>query len=145
MLKDALTRWVAPSVKGTVTVELRRGDDYTIVNTEGPAFSYHPEKLSMERTEDAAFGPVDRIGQLTMRNLDIADSRAKLEQYASQPLNQGQILVEHGHLLGTIESGGAELIADNDSAEGDLGDVLQALQHAREAEQLEELEKGAGV
>ena len=57
--------------------------------TTGPAFSYHPDKLSMERTENAAFGPTDRIGQLTMRNLDIADSRAKLEQYAAQPLDQG--------------------------------------------------------
>ena len=61
----------------------------------------------MERTEDAAFGPVDRIGQLTMRNLDIADSRAKLEQYAAQPLDQGQVLVEHGTLFGELEPGGA--------------------------------------
>ena len=52
----------------------------------------------MERTENAAFGPVDRIGQLTMRNLDIADSRAKLEQYAGQPATSGQVLVEHGTL-----------------------------------------------
>ncbi|MEI2820805.1 MAG: argininosuccinate synthase [Marmoricola sp.] len=124
MLRESIIRWVASLVTGEVTLRLRRGDDYTIVRTSGENFSYHPDKLSMERTEDAAFGPVDRIGQLTMRNLDIADSRAKLEQYASQPLNQGQILVEHGHLLGTIESGGAELIADNDAAEGDLGDVL---------------------
>ena len=56
----------------------------------------------MERTEYAAFGPTDRIGQLTMRNLDIADSRAKLELYATQPLDQGQVLVEHGHLLGAL-------------------------------------------
>ncbi|MFM8448305.1 MAG: argininosuccinate synthase, partial [Candidatus Nanopelagicaceae bacterium] len=72
MLRESLTRWVASAVTGKVTLRLRRGDDYSIINTEGPAFSYHPEKLSMERTEDAAFGPVDRIGQLTMRNLDIA-------------------------------------------------------------------------
>ncbi len=65
-----------------MTLRLRRGEDYSILDTTGPAFSYHPDKLSMERTEDSAFGPVDRIGQLTMRNLDIADSRAKLEQYA---------------------------------------------------------------
>ena len=63
-------------------MRLRRGEDHSIIDTTGPAFSYHPDKLSMERTEDSAFGPVDRIGQLTMRNLDIADSRAKLEQYA---------------------------------------------------------------
>ena len=65
-----------------MTLRLRRGEDYSILDTSGPAFSYHPDKLSMERVEDAAFGPSDRIGQLTMRNLDIADSRAKLEQYA---------------------------------------------------------------
>mgnify|MGYP002136008271 CR=1 FL=1 len=63
-------------------MRLRRGEDYSIVSTSGPAFSYHPDKLSMERTEDAAFGPVDRIGQLTMRNLDITDTRAKLGIYA---------------------------------------------------------------
>ncbi|MBU6263733.1 MAG: argininosuccinate synthase, partial [Actinomycetales bacterium] len=84
MLRESLTRWVASAVTGKVTLRLRRGDDYSIINTEGPAFSYHPEKLSMERTEDAAFGPVDRIGQLTMRNLDIADTRSKLELYAAQ-------------------------------------------------------------
>ena len=61
----------------------------------------------MERTDNAAFGPTDRIGQLTMRNLDIADSRAKLEAYAAQPLDQGQVLVEHGTLYGELEPGGA--------------------------------------
>jgi len=87
MLRESLTKWVASAVNGSVTLRLRRGDDYTIVNTEGEGFSYHPEKLSMERTEDAAFGPTDRIGQLTMRNLDIADTRAKLDMYR----RQGQI------------------------------------------------------
>jgi argininosuccinate synthase len=67
-----------------VTLRLRRGDDYSIIDTQGDGFSYHPEKLSMERTEGAAFGPADRIGQLTMRNLDIADTRAKLEMYRAQ-------------------------------------------------------------
>ena len=85
-----------------MTLRLRRGEDYTILRTEGDNFSYHPEKLSMERTENAAFGPLDRIGQLTMRNLDIADSRAKLEQYANQPLDQGQVLVENGTLFGEL-------------------------------------------
>ena len=66
-----------------MALRLRRGEDYnSILDTSGPSFSYHPDKLSMERTEDSAFGPADRIGQLTMRNLDIADSRARLEQYA---------------------------------------------------------------
>ena len=84
MLRESLQRWVASVVTGEVTIRLRRGDDFSIINTTGPALSYHPEKLSMERTENAAFGPVDRIGQLTMRNLDIADTRAKLEMYRDQ-------------------------------------------------------------
>ena len=96
MLRESIQRWIASLVTGEVTLRLRRGEDYTILRTDGPAFSYHPDKLSMERTENAVFGPTDRIGQLTMRNLDIADSRAKLELYAAQPLDQGQVLVEHG-------------------------------------------------
>jgi argininosuccinate synthase len=107
MLRESLQRWVASAVTGEVTLRLRRGDDYSIVDTRGPAFSYHPDKLSMERTEDAAFGPVDRIGQLTMRNLDIADSRAKLEMYAAQ----GQLLAGQARLIGQLEPGGAEAIA----------------------------------
>ncbi|MFM1937928.1 MAG: hypothetical protein RLZZ320_786 [Actinomycetota bacterium] len=84
MLRESLTRWVASAVSGEVILRLRRGDDYSIIDTKGDGFSYHPEKLSMERTDSAAFGPTDRIGQLTMRNLDIADTRAKLELYRSQ-------------------------------------------------------------
>jgi len=87
MQREALMNWVASAVTGSVTLRLRRGDDYTILDTRGEGFSYHPEKLSMERTEDAAFGPGDRIGQLTMRNLDIQDTREKLDLYR----NQGQI------------------------------------------------------
>jgi argininosuccinate synthase len=107
MLRESLQRWVASAVTGEVTLRLRRGDDYSVIDTTGPAFSYHPEKLSMERTEDAAFGPVDRIGQLTMRNLDIADTRSKLELYA----NQGQLGSSHVNLVGQLQSGGAEAIA----------------------------------
>ena len=99
MLRESLQRWVAAAVTGSVTLRLRRGDDYSIIKTSGPAFSYHPEKLSMERTEDAAFGPTDRIGQLTMRNLDIADTRSKLEMYAKQ----GQIGAQF-KLIGELES-----------------------------------------
>src|SRR3954464_6740269 len=128
MLREAIQRWIASLVTGEVTVRLRRGEDYTILRTDGPAFSYHPDKLSMERTENAAFGPTDRIGQLTMRNLDIADSRSKLELYAAQPDDQGHVLVEHGNLLGELEPGGATRIAENPAAEGDAGD--QALDHA---------------
>ena len=83
MLREALLRWVGSAVTGEVTVRLRRGDDYTILDTTGPHLTYAPERLSMEKVEDAAFGPLDRIGQLTMRNLDIEDSRAKLDVYRS--------------------------------------------------------------
>jgi argininosuccinate synthase len=89
MLRESLTKWVASAVNGSVTLRLRRGDDYTILNTQGDGFSYHPEKLSMERTEDSAFGPTDRIGQLTMRNLDIADTRQKLDLYRKQGQIEG--------------------------------------------------------
>jgi len=128
MLREAIQRWVASLVTGEVTLRLRRGEDYTILRTEGEALSYHPDKLSMERTDNAAFGPHDRIGQLTMRNLDIADSRAKLELYAAQPLDEGQVLVENGHLLGALPAGGAQRIAANPAAEGGTGD--EALDHA---------------
>jgi len=84
MLRQSLTSWVASAVTGSVTIRLRRGDDYSIMKTQGKNLTYSPERLSMERTESAAFGPADRIGQLTMRNLDIADTRAKLELYAAQ-------------------------------------------------------------
>ena len=71
MLREPLLRWVGSAVTGEVTLRLRRGDDYSILDTTGPNLTYAPERLSMERVEDAAFGPLDRIGQLTMRNLDI--------------------------------------------------------------------------
>jgi argininosuccinate synthase len=96
MLRESLQRWVASAITGEVTLRLRRGDDYSIIATSGPHLSYHPDKLSMERTEDAAFGPTDRIGQLTMRNLDIADTREKLEMYRSQgQLGQGEFTLIH--------------------------------------------------
>ena len=100
MLRESLTRWVASAVTGTVTIRLRRGDDYSILNTTGPGLSYHPEKLSMERNENSEFGPADRIGQLTMRNLDIADTRAKLELYTKQ----GQLGASEFKLIGEIEA-----------------------------------------
>jgi len=82
MLRETAQRWVARAVTGTVTLELRRGNDYSILNTESPNLTYAPERLSMEKVEDAPFSPLDRIGQLTMRNLDIVDTRAKLGIYA---------------------------------------------------------------
>ena len=81
MLREPLMRWVGSAITGEVTLRLRRGDDYTVLDTTGPHLTYAPERLSMEKVEDAAFGPLDRIGQLTMRNLDIDDSRAKLDVY----------------------------------------------------------------
>jgi argininosuccinate synthase len=128
MMREAIQRWIGSLVTGEVTLRLRRGEDYTILRTDGPAFSYHPDKLSMERVENAAFGPTDRIGQLTLRNLDIADSRSKLELYAAQPLDEGQVLVEHGVLLGALPAGGADRIAANPGREGSDDD--EALDHA---------------
>jgi argininosuccinate synthase len=81
MLRESLLRWVGAAITGEVTVRLRRGDDYSILDTKGPHLTYSPERLSMEKVDDAAFGPLDRIGQLTMRNLDIDDTRAKLDVY----------------------------------------------------------------
>jgi argininosuccinate synthase len=107
MQREAIVRWVASAVTGSVTLRLRRGDDYSIMNTEGPGLSYHPEKLSMERVGDAAFGPDERIGQLTMRNLDIADSRSRLEQYAAQGIVAG----ETAELLGSMRVGESDAIA----------------------------------
>jgi argininosuccinate synthase len=129
MLRESIQRWIASLVTGEVTLRLRRGEDYTVLRTDGANFSYHPDKLSMERTDNAAFGPNDRIGQLTMRNLDIADSRAKLELYAAQPLDQGQVLVENGTLFGEIEAGGADRIARNPAAEQEAGED-EALDYA---------------
>jgi argininosuccinate synthase len=81
MLRESLQKWIGKAVTGTVTLELRRGDDYTILNTEGPNLTYAPERLSMEKVE-GAFGVQDRIGQLTLLNNDITDSREKLQVYA---------------------------------------------------------------
>jgi argininosuccinate synthase len=85
MLRESAQRWVAKPITGEVTLELRRGNDYSILNTESPNLTFHPERLSMEKTE-STFSPRDRIGQLTMRNLDITDTRAKLLTYAAAGL-----------------------------------------------------------
>lgn len=86
MLRETAQRWVAKAISGEVTLELRRGNDYSILNTESPNLTYHPERLSMEKVDNAAFSPVDRIGQLTMRNLDIIDTRNKLGIYTQSGL-----------------------------------------------------------
>jgi argininosuccinate synthase len=106
MLRESMTRWIGHPITGAVTLRLRRGQDYSILDTQGPNLSYHPDKLSMERSQNPAFSPDDRIGQLTMRNLDIADSRNKLEQYAAH----GQLTAWDG-LIGELPAGGAHAIA----------------------------------
>jgi argininosuccinate synthase len=125
MLRESLQRWVGSAVSGTVTLRLRRGDDYSIIDTTGPSLSYHPEKLSMERVGDAAFGPLDRIGQLTMRNLDIADSRTRLEQYARIGLVGGAV----SSLVGSLESGAARAISEGVAPVVDA-EVEEATRHA---------------
>ena len=86
MLRETAQRWVARAVTGEVTIELRRGNDYSLLDTESPNLTYAPERLSMEKVENAPFSPKDRIGQLTMRNLDIVDTREKLGIYARSGL-----------------------------------------------------------
>lgn len=100
MLRETAQRWVAKAVTGEVTLELRRGNDYSILNTESPNLTYQPERLSMEKVEGAAFTPLDRIGQLTMRNLDITDTRAKLGIYSQSgllSLGEGSVLPQLGN------------------------------------------------
>ncbi|MBS2534274.1 argininosuccinate synthase [Catenulispora sp. NF23] len=134
MIRESLQRWVGRAITGEVTLRLRRGEDYSILNTTGPALSYHPDKLSMERTEGAAFGPVDRIGQLTMRNLDIADSRTKLEQYARLGMvgaGAGPAAAElsgggtfPSELIGAMTDGGAQTITARAGAEVEDEELL---------------------
>jgi argininosuccinate synthase len=85
MLRETLQRWVASAITGSVTLELRRGNDYSLLNTESPNLTYHPERLTMESGQ-GEFTPQDRIGQLTMRNLDISDTRQKLNLYTGTGL-----------------------------------------------------------
>ena len=99
MLRETAQRWVARAVTGEVTLELRRGNDYSLLNTESPNLTYHPERLTMEKGE-SMFSPQDRIGQLTMRNLDIVDTREKLSIYVKTGLlsfGTGNALPVLGH------------------------------------------------
>ena len=105
MLRQSLQSWIGLAVTGEVTIELRRGDDYTLLDTTSPNATYHPERLSMENVE-SAFGPVDRIGQLTMRLLDLEDSRDKLELYGRLGLTQTDGPMEL--LGGDKDSGGGD-------------------------------------
>src|SRR6187455_2311168 len=103
MLRETAQRWVARVVTGEVTVQLRRGNDYSILNTESPNLTYKPERLTMEKGE-SAFSPQDRIGQLTMRNLDITDTRDKLLTYAKSGLIAPSFGTALPHLLDTKSS-----------------------------------------
>jgi argininosuccinate synthase len=104
MLRETAQRWVARAITGEVTLELRRGNDYSLLNTESPNLTYAPERLSMEKVEDAPFSPADRIGQLTMRNLDIVDTRAKLATY----VQTGLLAKPEGTELPQIKDGKAQ-------------------------------------
>jgi argininosuccinate synthase len=101
MLRESAQRWVAKAVTGEVTLELRRGNDYSILNTESPNLTFHPERLTMEKGE-STFSPRDRIGQLTMRNLDIMDTREKLLTYAKA----GLMTLSSGAEMPKLKDGG---------------------------------------
>jgi argininosuccinate synthase len=109
MLRESAQRWVARVVTGEVTLELRRGNDYSILDTTGPALTYQPERLTMEKGREVFFTPLDRIGQLTMRNLDIADTRQKLRGYAKLGL------------LGAIRDEGLPLLPAGTDGDADTG------------------------
>jgi argininosuccinate synthase len=111
MLRDTSQRWVARAISGQVTVELRRGNDYTILDTASPNLTYKPERLTMEKGE-SAFSPQDRIGQLTMRNLDIIDTRDKLLTYMK------------AGLLAPSSTGALPLLSEARAAEKDEVDEL---------------------
>ncbi|MDO8383346.1 argininosuccinate synthase [Microbacterium sp.] len=130
MLRESIQKWVGSTITGTVTLRLRRGEDYTILDTTGPVMSYGPEKLSMERVGDAAFGPTDRIGQLTMRNLDIADSRTRLEQYAAMGMIGGATAA----LVGNLKAGeSAEITEHAAPFDPDRERLADAVDEASEA------------
>jgi argininosuccinate synthase len=103
MLRESAQRWVAKAVTGEVTLELRRGNDYSILNTESPNLTFKPERLTMEKGE-STFSPRDRIGQLTMRNLDISDTREKLLTYA----NAGLMTLSSGAEMPQLKDGGSK-------------------------------------
>ena len=104
MLRETAQRWVARAVTGEVTLELRRGNDYSLLDTTSPNLTYHPDRLTMEKGE-GALTPADRIGQLTMRDLDIADTRDKLAIYTRTGL------------LGTASDGAIPLLSNPNLAE----------------------------
>jgi argininosuccinate synthase len=102
MLRESAQRWLASVVSGEVTLELRRGNDYSILDTKSPNLTYKPERLTMEKGDEQFFAPGDRVGQLTMRNLDISDTREKLKLYGD------------AGLLGESSAGGMPLLDRED-------------------------------
>jgi argininosuccinate synthase len=109
LIKDALTRWVAPSVSGTVKLELRRGDDYSILETHAEYMAYAPDKLSMERVAEPAFSPSDRIGALEMQNLSVTDNRAFLLHHLDAVSRLGAATQTLPDLLGEPAEGDPKL------------------------------------
>ncbi len=109
MLKDGLTRWIAPGVTGSVTLELRRGDDYTLLDTKAQYMSYDAEKLSMEKVEDAPFSPEDRIGALEMLNLNVTDNREFLVHHIK---SVAQLPAAQKSVAGILVSGIDDLIGE---------------------------------
>ena len=107
MLRESAQRWVASAVTGEVTLELRRGNDYSILDTRSPNLTYQPERLTMEKGE-SSFSPQDRIGQLTLRNLDISDTRAKLAVYAKAGLLSLGSGTELPKIASAVRKGGAD-------------------------------------
>jgi argininosuccinate synthase len=107
MLRDGLSRWIAPAVTGSVTLELRRGDDWTILDTKAQYMSYAPHKLSMERVEEPAFTPEDRIGALELQNLSVGDNRELLLHHldAVRALGAARGSPSLAALLGTGDEG----------------------------------------
>jgi argininosuccinate synthase len=114
MLRETAQRWVARVVTGEVTVQLRRGNDYSILNTESPNLTYKPERLTMEKGE-AFFTPQDRIGQLTMRNLDITDTRDKLFTYVKAGVLAPTVGKELPHAADTGRDPGSGVRAPEDA------------------------------
>ena len=103
MLRETAQRWVARAVTGEVTVELRRGNDYSLLDTVSPNLTYKPERLTMEKGQ-STFSPQDRIGQLTMRHLDITDTREKLMLY----MKTGLLGAASGSSMGLLPESGAK-------------------------------------
>jgi argininosuccinate synthase len=114
MLREQAQRWVARLVTGEVTVELRRGNDYSIVDTRSPNLTYKPERLTMEKGE-AFFTPQDRIGQLTMRNLDITDTRDKLFTYVKAGVLAPSVGKELPHPADTDRDSGSGVRGSKDA------------------------------